>query len=631
MNFFKEKKVEVLLAATLILGFVLRLINVYTKRLLGDPPHFAIEAINFFDSGLLVIWDQSTYLWYAFTNIFFKIFGITQFATRFSSLLFGTLCILAFYLFVFQFSKNKKLALLSTIIFSFAPGIILQTADEHDISVLFFIIMSFYALIYSLQNNSKNYLYISAVIFGVAAMWKAYLAVLLLPYVGFYIYYNYKNSKLTKESFKKLAIVAGIIVLLVSPVFVYNYSNYKHNGVVDFLFATAFPALSNEKTQALYGWTAGNEINKQESKIYRTFVDLFPEDPARNHSALYYGVTQSILSNGPVIWTLALLGFLFMFFKRKDDSLAKEYLVFFSLYFFIPFLYMIEGNFLNKHYLHFLTFAIPLVSYLIFGISSSLSAKFPKLNKLIESPYVYILFLLYFLLISFGILSTVTELRGSFYSENPQNDLIKYKVDNIEKNSLIIYDDRIYNSEAGWLFSDRNYIPVSLLTRFMEYNNNSTQKTLVPIYIVECAVDDCGWGTVSKNAQLNNSMEGFFDSIKEQNTSKVLTVKGKVEGVKYYNPIITGKMEGVDYFIVYKTQMQIDLNLAHQIKMQYEYFLLPTEYLNKESQTYKMFTYTPEGFLESGLNDLAWAVFYINIVLSFLVILFLLYELYLNL
>jgi len=165
----------------------------------------------------------------------------------------------------------------------------------------------------------------------------------------------------------------------------------------------------------------------------------------------------------------------------------------------------------------------------------------------------------------------------------------------------------------------------------MEYNNNSTQKTLVPIYIVECAVDDCGWGTVSKNAQLNNSMEGFFDSIKEQNTSKVLTVKGKVEGVKYYNPIITGKMEGVDYFIVYKTQMQIDLNLAHQIKMQYEYFLLPTEYLNKESQTYKMFTYTPEGFLESGLNDLAWAVFYINIVLSFLVILFLLYELYLNL
>ena len=53
MGFFKEKRIEALLLIAVFFGFILRLINVNTKILLGDPPHFAIEAINFFDSGLL--------------------------------------------------------------------------------------------------------------------------------------------------------------------------------------------------------------------------------------------------------------------------------------------------------------------------------------------------------------------------------------------------------------------------------------------------------------------------------------------------------------------------------------------------------------------------------------------------
>jgi hypothetical protein len=48
----------------------------------------------------------------------------------------------------------------------------------------------------------------------------------------------------------------------------------------------------------------------------------------------------------------------------------------------------------------------------------------------------------------------------------------------------------------------------------MEYNNQSNNKANVPIYIVECAVDDCGWGTIGNNPSLNKSMEDFFDSIK---------------------------------------------------------------------------------------------------------------------
>lgn len=631
MNFWREKKVETILFATILFGFILRLINVYTKKLLGDPPHFAIEAINFFDSGLLIVWDQSTYLWYAFTSIFYSMFGITQFATRFSSLLFGTLCIIALYLFVKEFSGSRKLAVLSSIIFAFAPGIIIQTADEHDISVLFFILMSFYALIYSLKNNSRNYLYVSAVIFGVAAMWKAYLAVLMIPYIGLIVYYKYKEKIKFKNYYKKILPLIFIIILLVSPTLVYNYLNYKHNGVVDFLFATSLSGISNEKMKGLYGWTAGNEINKGGNKFTRTFFDLHPNDPSSNKSALAHAIPESIFSNGIIIWSLAILGFLYMYFRRKEDVFAKDYIVFFSLYFFIPFLYMIEGNFLNKHYLHFMTFAIPMSSYFLIAIYNGAAGKFKQINKLGEYPYIYLLYALYVAFVVFVLMSMVTPRLNSFYSENPQNDLINYKVNSIEKQSLIIYDDRIYNSEAGWLFSDRYYIPVSFLTKFMEYNNQSNNKVNVPVYIVECASDDCGWGTVSRNPALNKSMEDFFDSVKNQNIEKVLSTHDKVSGVSYYNPLVNGKMQGPEYYAVYKTAIAIDLSIAQQVKLQYEYFLYPTEYLNKNSETFKNFIYTPRGMFENTLNDIAWLVFYLNILISFAVILLLIYEFYIQL
>src|SRR3990172_6520274 len=98
---------------------------------------------------------------------------------------------------------------------------------------------------------------------------------------------------------------------------------------------------------------------------------------------------------------------------------------------------------------------------------------------------------------------------------------------NMPESSLIIYDDRIYNSLAGWLFNDRYYIPVSWLLQFISINEKSTNKQIVPLYMVECAVDDCGWGTISSNQQLNKSMEDFFTSLKNQSIPSVYAVKSK--------------------------------------------------------------------------------------------------------
>jgi 4-amino-4-deoxy-L-arabinose transferase-like glycosyltransferase len=624
-----ESKYKILLILTLIFGFIFRLININTRELLGDPPHFAIQAINFLNSGLLVIWDQSGYLWYALTNIFYNIFGITQFATRFSSLLFGTLSILAIYLLILEFSGKKKLALISAMIYAFAPGIIWQVADEHDISALFFIIMAFYALIYGLNHKSKNYMLLSSLIFGVAAMWKAYVAILLIPYVGMIVYYHYTKRFDIKKNWKRIFWMLIIIGLLVSPTLVYNYSNYKHNGVVDFIFAN-FLNIKNDKITSLYGWTSAQEIS--ESKGFINSVTKMFITAGEGKPPVIVPAIKSLFSTGHLLVIMILIGSVFMFLRRRD-GFAKDYLVFFGLYFIIPFLVISSGNYLSKHLVQFTVFAIPLTAYFVVEIYDKLKIKFNWNNKKIFNKKLsYLYYALIILFVFFVLLSRVTPQYGPFLSPNPAGKFIEYKSVNIPQDALIVYDDRIYNSEAGWLFNDRNYISVGLLGEFNKYNSDSPYKNNVPVYIIECGVDDCGWGTVGSNPTLNDSMEAFFNSVKNQSITNVHNIKTKVFGLSYYNPLITKNTTDYtsDYIKIYKTQMEVDLNVAKQIKMQYNYFLYPTGYLNKEDTIFKNFIYTPEGFFEESINKIAWLIFYINIILSFLIIIFVLFETYLH-
>ena len=71
--------------------------------------------------------------------------------------------------------------------------------------------------------------------------------------------------------------------------------------------------------------------------------------------------------------------------------------------------------------------------------------------------------------------------------------------------------------------------------------------------------------------------------------------------------------------------MEIDLQLAQQVKNQYEYFLYPSGYANKGLSIFKQFTYIPEGAFEKLLNTLGWTIFYINIIISFIALLFVIF------
>ncbi len=625
MNIIKRHQGQIILGLTTLLGLIFRIINTYTRVPSGDSSHFTLHAINFLNSGLLVTWDQSTFLWYAITDIFYKFLGITQFASRFSSVLFGTATIILVYLFVFEFSGNRRLALISSMLYSFTPTFIFHAADEHDVSTLFFIFLIFYFLIYGLKRDSKTYLILSGVYFGVASMWKAYIPLFIIPYIGLIIYFNKTNRFNLKKHLKTFFYIILIIGLLVMPVLSYNYLNYKHNQVPTFFFVKFFKGLSNPTTDSLYGWVSGGELNRKGNFFSRVFIDGSPDNPVNHNSLLYDGLTYSLYANGHLLSIGALLSIIFLFIKRKKDVFAKDYLYFYLLYFLIPFLFLIDGNILHKHYFNFLAMAIPAISYLLLSLFNYFSTKVNAIKKI--ENHSFVIFMLIIIYVFFVTLSIVNPTWGALFSKNPEGQLISYKDSSIPKESLIIYDDRIYNSLAGWLFNDRYYIPVSFLNQFMSYNQNSSLRRNIPIYIVECVIDDCGWGTVSANPTLNESMEGFFSSVKNQSIPVVFSAHKKLTGVKYYNPLVSKETE-TETFIVYKTGMSIDLNLAREVKRQYNYFLYPTGYENKADPIFTKFVYVPEGAFEILIDKLAWFVFYLEIFLSFLAIFWVAYEAY---
>ncbi len=629
MEYLKTHRWQILLSLITFFGGIARIINTYTKSPSGDSAHFTLHAVNFLNSGLLVTWDQSTYLWYALTDIFYRLFGITQFTSRFASIIFGTATILLMYLFVTEFSGSRKLGIISSAIYAFTPAFIFHAADEHDISVLFFVLLIFFCLLYGLKHNAKFYILLSGVFFGVASMWKAYVPLFILPYVGFILYYHRKKNFNINEHRKTFLYTFLIIALLVTPTLAYNYLNYKHNQVPTFFFLKFFNGLSNEKTDALYGWVSGGELYRNGTFFSRVFFDGSPGNPDDSTSLLYGGLTYSLYANGHVLVLLSLLGLILLFLRRKSDIFAKDYLFFYLLYFIIPFLFLIDGNILHKHYAHFLAFAIPAVAYLFLAVYTYASTRMPLLKKLEIHPYlVFIIIILY---VFFVTLSLVNPTWGTFFSSNPEGKLMDYKIKNIPADSLIIYDDRIYNSLAGWLFNDRLYIPVSSVNQFISYNQNSSQRQSVFVFAVECAIDDCGWGTIHANQPLNNSMEGFFSSLQDQSVPIVYTAYTKISGIPYYNPLITKKTSPDAYYKVYRLPMEIDLQLAQQVKNQYEYFLYPSGYANKGLSIFKQFTYIPEGAFEKLLNTLGWTIFYINIIISFIALLFVIFELYVRL
>lgn len=153
---------------------------------------------------------------YAYLDIVpIKIFGLTEFATRFPSAFFGVLTVLLTYLLVSElFGKDKQgLALISAGILAISPWHIMLSRAAFEANVAtFFIVLGVYLFLYALRSRPQL-LPLSAVSL-IAAMYTFNSARIVVPILGIILMLSFYKKLLKNLRISILTSILAVILLL---------------------------------------------------------------------------------------------------------------------------------------------------------------------------------------------------------------------------------------------------------------------------------------------------------------------------------------------------------------------------------------------------------------------------------
>ena len=571
-----------------ILGVVLRFLVANNISLLGDEAVHGPHTMGYLNSGLISSFAHSP-LWFALTDFCFKFLEVTIFSVRFLSFFYGSLTILLIYL-ITKKIYTKKAGLLAAFLLSVSFFTIRYTLMEMDLSCLFFLILAVYAFILSMEN--KKFPWLAAVCIGLAALMKT-LSLFFVPafIIAFFLFSKKEENKTKKQHVTKIVInilLFGIIILAIfSPIIMHNYYWCQDKGMVDVYFAkyfkdfknvTGFPACFDlAKNAQAYGMQQGYETTFENARFFEGVGAL----------------ANAIFLKDKIITLLGILG-LFLTFSIKDK---KKYAIFLLLFNIFGFVFLVLTDWLDTH----LVTMIPVLC--IFGgiflekASGDLAKKFNSSQKSILTIAIILIALFQLFLLWPHLSSTcaMTQMRG-------------YAIDNMDKNSIVLTDSRIYTGRVALLFNDFHYLDASLLNSLLEANQNSTNQLPVKIYYLECAADDCGWGTMKDNPALNKSMEDFTASFSQS----VPVIKTIVGGGGYDEE--TGK----PYFRVYQATLNLNPELISLVDSTHNWWYYPINYKPK-SQIFDNYNVRPgfDSLTYRLMRMILWLSIFAALILAF--------------
>lgn len=166
--------------------------------------------------------DQRPSGYHYLDTVFIKTFGLNEFATRLPGALFGSLTVFAIFLLIISIFSNKKLALVSSLLLAVAPWhISLSRASSEPVVSLFFVILGFGLVLFSIKNNKRLYLVAGSIILSLSFFFY-HTPRLFVPLFYFilllYFIFN-KEKKLIKEliiSFAAVSLVALLLIFFVN-------------------------------------------------------------------------------------------------------------------------------------------------------------------------------------------------------------------------------------------------------------------------------------------------------------------------------------------------------------------------------------------------------------------------------
>jgi len=599
---YSKNKTIKYLFAIFIAGFLLRIIAAINLGVAADDMHFTVHAINFLQSGKLVVYDQSASLWYYLTDIFYGIFGMTQLGSRFAPVLFGSLSIFIIFFLTKEFFGEKS-ALIAAVLLAFSPFHIKNTLAEMDVTVMFFAFFSIFMFMKAIRLKQLKLFIISGILLGLGILTKVY-ALLFIPVLIVYFFFVNKkqtNKYLSKDNLKPLIVFLAVIFIFCIPALTHNYLLYKDKGFMDFLFTNTL-GLGRDVAAQYYSWDAGWGHSADLKGFFFGNSELLGKTPSFLTAMSYF------VFSDPITFILGLFGLIYLLRKKK-----YKYPLFMFLVLLFLFVYMASRVLLPKHYLFLLMITVPMAAVFVNTLDNYIKNKSSKFR--LRYIIILIVILQLFLL---GMNSKY--IMPHMYSKSSIAQLMDYKQDNILSNSLIIADSRIYRGQIHWALNQRNYLEASYFASLLNFSDRLTgNKLATDIYFIECVSDDCGWGTIKDQPDFNNSMESIVDYFK--NNSKIKKEIYCADKHQPYFPFISKKDE--IEFRVYKTTFMLNPQIFSALKSTQTWFLYPIGY--DESIQPIFDKYKVHSGFDYALDKIAHFIIYISILSSFISVLYVIY------
>ncbi len=576
--FDKEKFAERWLILLLVAGFVLRLIAALNLGVLADDMLYASQSAGI-SSAKILSTHSNPPLFFYLTDLAYWLLGYTTLASRFFQLIFGTLLILIVFLLTRKLFDSKT-ALIASFFVTFSTFLIRNTFAEAGLFTLFFCFLGAYLGIEYLDAKKSYLLFLSAISFGLASLIKYNAPFFILAFLVFsYLYMGKKGERpIAKPNVKKLISFVFIIFMLSMPFLAFNYLLYKDKGITDVYFSRLFP---NEKSQQLYAGLGGQE---------NSFVDnlLTPGS--------YLQLYSIPLSIDQLLFVFAILGIVLLYVRK-----ANTQLYFIGSFFIIPFILQSAGSTLAKHFVFMpLLASIPAAYF----FNSMLSRMPKKAYKIFSIAVIAVIMLLSI---------------GSSYG-TPQNLLSKSDVSqlksfidkNVRNSDFIIFDPRIYTAQALWISTPKQTANLLTLAQLSQADQGEANKNLYDAYFIECLADDCGWGTISQQQELNATAEFLFEQIKNQ-TAPLKTITA----YKYHGNEIFGSKQPQERFAVYKLKLFWSPRLVATLAQTNVFYFTPYLYKNMDNYFY---AYEKHSAFDRILEKLSLYIIYLAIILAILFI-----------
>jgi len=576
LEFILTRNTGKYLLLIVLFGFILRLIMVRNVSFLGDEMIHGVQALNMLGSKLIGTALESP-TWYYLTNIFTSIFGVTIYGSRFTSLLYGTFNIFLVYL-ITSYLFNKKTGLISASFLAISVFSIRYTLIEMDTTLTFFILLSTYFLIRGTKENNLNFFYLSSATLGIGALVKT-IALFFAPALFIYAFFGL-DEKL-KEKIKRILLYGLILLVFISPLIFYNFLLYQDKGYTD-----------------LYvGQYLNINIDAQKQVIGEEYLNPFSVNEIFKNS--WTQIKNTFWGNDAPIFLLALagIGLSLVYWRKKENYFLLGMIL-------VGWFIQTGTNWLTTHYVPYSAlFAI----YAGYGTLSLIDKiKIKNYKKYLPVALLIIVLIINIFFVQSPLITHMKDSTGN-------KELREYVINEIPENTLVIADSRIYRGRIAWLLNDRIHIESGVLQKVLfDAHNQEVSTKQYEVYFIECAIDDCGWGTI-RNDELNRSTEQMIASL----ASTGPPIKIIPSGGGYNEP------EDSTHFKVYHGQISLPVDIEHTL-LDYSWLLQP---VRGKGSTYDR--YAPQ--ISKPSHKVSWFISYLilwlSIILALIAPIYVIYEL----